>query len=238
MKSSENPSTSNDPVLQLEGIEHQYGTGDAVVHALRGLELTVRPGEVVLVVGPSGGGKTTALLVMGLLLTPRLGTVRIGGQDVGELGERERARLRLRYLGFLFQEYNLLNALTSAENVALPLRYAGVGKDAAMSRARELLSELGLAHRTNHRPSALSGGEKQRVAAARALVARPGLVLADEPTANLDSATGKKVAEQLADAARTQGAAVVIVTHDLRLTDIADRVLHLEDGVLLEKENQ
>ncbi|MBA0046579.1 ABC transporter ATP-binding protein [Mycobacteroides sp. LB1] len=238
MNSSESPSMSNDPVLQLEGIEHQYGTGDAAVRALRGLDLTVKPGEVVLVVGPSGGGKTTALLVMGLLLTPRSGTVRIGGQDVGELDERERARLRLRYLGFLFQEYNLLNALTSAENVALPLRYAGVGKDAAMSRARELLAELGLAHRTNHRPSALSGGEKQRVAAARALVARPGLVLADEPTANLDSATGKKVAEQLADAARTQGAAVVIVTHDLRLTDIADRALHLEDGVLLEKENQ
>ncbi|ANB01001.1 ABC transporter ATP-binding protein [Mycobacteroides chelonae CCUG 47445] len=208
------------------------------MQALRGLDLTVSPGEVVLVVGPSGGGKTTALLVMGLLLTPGSGMVRIGGQDVSELGERERARIRLERLGFLFQEYNLLNALTSAENVALPLRYAGVGKVAAMSRARELLTELGLAHRTEHRPPALSGGEKQRVAAARALVARPGLVLADEPTANLDSATGKKVAEQLADAARTQGAAVVIVTHDLRLTDIADRVLHLEDGVLLEKEDQ
>ncbi|WP_046256119.1 ABC transporter ATP-binding protein [Mycobacteroides chelonae] len=226
------------PVLQLENVEHQYGSGDAAVQALRGLDLTVSPGEVVLVVGPSGGGKTTALLVMGLLLTPGSGMVRIGGQDVSELGERERARIRLERLGFLFQEYNLLNALTSAENVALPLRYAGVGKVAAMSRARELLTELGLAHRTEHRPPALSGGEKQRVAAARALVARPGLVLADEPTANLDSATGKKVAEQLADAARTQGAAVVIVTHDLRLTDIADRVLHLEDGVLLEKEDQ
>ncbi|MGH3726087.1 MAG: ABC transporter ATP-binding protein [Mycobacterium sp.] len=238
MNSCESPSVSDGPVLQLSGIEHQYGSGDAAVLALRGLDLTVSPGEVVLVVGPSGGGKTTALLVMGLLLTPGSGSVRIGGQDVSELSERERARIRLESLGFLFQEYNLLNALTSAENVALPLRYAGVGKESAMSRARELLTELGLAHRTEHRPTALSGGEKQRVAAARALVARPGLVLADEPTANLDSATGKKVAEQLADAARTQGAAVVIVTHDLRLTDIADRVLHLEDGVLLEKEDQ
>lgn len=226
------------PVLQLENVEHRYGSGDAAVRALRGLDLTVRSHEVVLVVGPSGGGKTTALLVMGMLLTPGSGRVRIDGQDVGELGERERARIRLERLGFLFQEYNLLNALTSAENVALPLRYAGVGKDAAMSRARELLGELGLAHRTDHRPPTLSGGEKQRVAAARALVARPGLVLADEPTANLDSATGKKVAEQLAAAARTQGAAVVIVTHDLRLTGIADRVLHLEDGVLLEKEEE
>jgi putative ABC transport system ATP-binding protein len=208
------------------------------VRALRGLDLTVKPHEVVLVVGPSGGGKTTALLVMGLLLTPDSGHIRIDGQNVGELGERERSRIRLERLGFLFQEYNLLNALTSAENVALPLRYAGVKKDAAMTRAREVLTELGLGHRTGHRPPALSGGEKQRVAAARALVARPGLVLADEPTANLDSATGKKVAEQLADAARTQGAAVVIVTHDLRLTGIADRVLHLEDGVLLEKEEK
>ncbi|WP_083336059.1 ABC transporter ATP-binding protein [Mycobacteroides saopaulense] len=230
--------SSMNPVLQLENVEHQYGTGDASVHALRGLDLTVKPHEVVLVVGPSGGGKTTALLVMGLLLTPRSGSVRIDGQDVSELDERERARIRLERLGFLFQEYNLLNALTSTENVALPLRYAGVKKNTAMSRARELLGELGLSHRTDHRPPALSGGEKQRVAAARALVARPGLVLADEPTANLDSATGKKVAEQLADAARTQGAAVVIVTHDLRLTGIADRVLHLEDGVLLEKESQ
>jgi len=237
MNSTDN-NVSQDPVLQLEGIEHQYGSGDAAVRALRGLDLTVNAGEVVLVVGPSGGGKTTALLVMGLLLTPGAGVVRIGGQNVGDLSERERARIRLEKLGFLFQEYNLLNALTSAENVALPLRYAGVSKDDAMSRARQLLSELGLAHRTGHRPPALSGGEKQRVAAARALVARPGLVLADEPTANLDSATGKKVAEQLADAARSQGAAVVIVTHDLRLTDIADRVLHLEDGVLLEKEGQ
>lgn len=237
MNSTDN-NVSQDPVLQLEGIEHQYGTGDAAVRALRGLDLTVNPGEVVLVVGPSGGGKTTALLVMGLLLTPGAGVVKIGGQNVGDLSERERARIRLEKLGFLFQEYNLLNALTSAENVALPLRYAGVSKDVAMSRARHLLTELGLAHRTGHRPPALSGGEKQRVAAARALVARPGLVLADEPTANLDSATGKKVAEQLADAARSQGAAVVIVTHDLRLTDIADRVLHLEDGVLLEKEDQ
>ncbi|AMT73209.1 ABC transporter ATP-binding protein [Mycobacteroides immunogenum] len=237
MNSTDN-NVSQDPVLQLEGIEHQYGSGDAAVRALRGLDLTVNAGEVVLVVGPSGGGKTTALLVMGLLLTPGAGVVRIGGQNVGDLSERERARIRLEKLGFLFQEYNLLNALTSAENVALPLRYAGVSKDDAMSRARRLLTELGLAHRTGHRPPALSGGEKQRVAAARALVARPGLVLADEPTANLDSATGKKVAEQLADAARSQGAAVVIVTHDLRLTDIADRVLHLEDGVLLEKEGQ
>lgn len=227
------PVTHRAPVLELTGVTHRYGSGETGVLALQNVSLSVRSGEVVLVVGPSGGGKTTALLVMGLLLTPDAGTVRIGGDDTGGLCERERARLRLLRLGYLFQDYNLLGALTSAENVALPLRYAGVRKPAALARALELLDALGLADRAGHRPSALSGGEKQRVATARALAMRPEVILADEPTANLDSATGRKVSEQLAAAARAEGAAVVIVTHDSRLDGIADRVLHLEDGRLL-----
>ncbi len=227
------PVTHRAPVLELTGVTHRYGSGETGVLALQNVSLSVRSGEVVLVVGPSGGGKTTALLVMGLLLTPDAGTVRIGGDDAGGLSERERARLRLLRLGYLFQDYNLLGALTAAENVALPLRYAGVRKPAALARALELLDALGLADRAGHRPSALSGGEKQRVATARALAMRPEVILADEPTANLDSATGRKVSEQLAAAARAQGAAVVIVTHDSRLDGIADRVLHLEDGRLL-----
>ena len=221
------------PVLELAGVTHRYGSGDTAVLALQDVSLSVHPGEVVLVVGPSGGGKTTALLVMGLLLTPDAGAVRIGGQDAGALSEGDRARMRLRRLGFLFQDYNLLGALSSAENVALPLRYAGMRTSAALARAGELLDGMGLAHRARHRPSALSGGEKQRVAAARALAMRPQVILADEPTANLDSATGRMVSEQLAAAARSQGAAVVIVTHDSRLGGIADRVLRLEDGRLL-----
>jgi len=227
------PVTHRAPVLELTGVTHRYGSGETGVLALQDVSLSVRSGEVVLVVGPSGGGKTTALLVMGLLLTPDAGTVRIGGDDAGGLSERERARLRLLRLGYLFQDYNLLGALTSAENVALPLRYAGVRKPAALARALKLLDALGLADRAGHRPSALSGGEKQRVATARALAMRPEVILADEPTANLDSATGRKVSEQLAAAARAEGAAVVIVTHDSRLDGIADRVLHLEDGRLL-----
>jgi len=227
------PVTHRAPVLELTGVTHRYGSGETGVLALQNVSLSVRSGEVVLVVGPSGGGKTTALLVMGLLLTPDAGTVRIGGDEAGGLSERERARLRLLRLGYLFQDYNLLGALTSAENVALPLRYAGVRKPAALARALELLDALGLADRAGHRPSALSGGEKQRVATARALAMRPEVILADEPTANLDSATGRKVSEQLAAAARAEGAAVVIVTHDSRLDGIADRVLHLEDGRLL-----
>ena len=222
------------PVLQLTDVTHHYGTGEAAVQALGGITMSVDRGEVVLVVGPSGGGKTTALLVMGLLLTPDSGTVRIGGQDVSTLAERERANLRLLRLGFLFQDYNLLNSLTSVENVAVPLRYAGVRKSAALARATELLDSLGLAHRAGHRPAELSGGEKQRVATARALAMGPEVILADEPTANLDSATGRKVSEQLAAAANAHGAAVVVVTHDSRLDDIADRVFHLEDGRILE----
>jgi ABC-type lipoprotein export system ATPase subunit len=222
------------PVLQLTDVTHHYGAGEAAVQALGGITMSVDRGEVVLVVGPSGGGKTTALLVMGLLLTPDSGTVRIGGDDVSTLAEHERATLRLMRLGFLFQDYNLLNSLTSLENVAVPLRYAGVRKSAALARASELLDSLGLAHRAGHRPGELSGGEKQRVATARALAMGPEVILADEPTANLDSATGRKVSEQLAAAAKAHGAAVVIVTHDSRLDDIADRVFHLEDGRILE----
>jgi putative ABC transport system ATP-binding protein len=222
------------PVLQLTDVSYRYGSGDSAVQALDGITVSVDRGDVVLVSGPSGGGKTTALLVMGLLLSPDSGEVRIGGQDVGSLSERERADLRLRRLGFLFQDYNLLNSLTSAENVAVPLRYAGVRKAAALAKATELLDSLGLAHRAGHRPGELSGGEKQRVATARALAMGPEVILADEPTANLDSVTGRKVSEQLAAAARAHDAAVIIVTHDLRLDDIADRVVHLEDGRILE----
>lgn len=224
---------ASNPVLQLGDINHKYGTGDAAVTALAGITLSVNRGEVILVVGPSGGGKTTALLVMGLLLTPDSGTVHIGGDDVGRLSQRERAELRLFRLGYLFQDYNLLNSLTSAENIAVPLRYSGVRKAAARDRANELLDSLNLGNRADHRPAALSGGEKQRVATARALAMSPDLILADEPTANLDSTTGKKVSEQLAQAARAHDAAVVIVTHDARLDSIADRVVHLEDGRLL-----
>lgn len=221
------------PVLALDGVSHHYGDSRTGVQALRKVTMSVGRGEVVSVVGPSGGGKTTALLVMGLLLTPDTGTVRIGGRDAGALPERERSALRMLRLGYLFQDYNLLHSLTSLENVAVPLRYAGVRKAAALRRAGELLDALGLAGRVGHRPGALSGGEKQRVATARALALGPDLILADEPTANLDSATGRLVIEQLTESARQQQAGVVIVTHDSRLNGFADRVLHLEDGRLL-----
>ena len=220
------------PALDVVGLQHNYGSGPTAVHAVKGLDLTVNAGEVVLVVGPSGGGKTTALLAMGLLLTPTAGSVSVGGVEGTTMGERERATHRLLEIGFVFQQFNLMPALSAVQNVALPLRYAGVRRRPAEERAKALLESFDLGHRLRNRPAELSGGEKQRVAVARAMVAGPRLVLADEPTANLDSKTGHLVAEQMVKAARAEKSGVVIVTHDTRLADAADRVTVLEDGVL------
>ena len=223
-----------DVVLSMTDVRQRYGTETAGVTALDGVSMDVRRGEVTLVVGPSGGGKTTALLVMGLLLRPTSGTVTIAGQAMHDASERDRTRVRLLRLGFVFQHFNLLKALTAVENVAVPARSAGVRKQHATARATRLLSDLGLAERMEHKPSDLSGGEQQRVAVARALSLGPDVVLADEPTANLDSSAGQRVVERFAEAARAQNCAVVIVTHDTRLEPIADRVLALEDGRLVE----
>ncbi|WP_344266112.1 ABC transporter ATP-binding protein [Streptomyces sodiiphilus] len=226
------PPLQDGPALRLEDIEHTYGTGAAAVHALRGTSFAAARGEITVISGPSGGGKSTALLTMGLLLRPTSGTVSVAGEPLHEASEKRRARVRLLRMGFVFQQFNLLAALTAEENVLVPLRYAGVAAEAARDRARDLLRRLGLERRAVHRPADLSGGEKQRVAVARALALGPDIVLADEPTANLDSRAGRQVTEQLAELARAQRSAVVVVTHDTRLAPLADRVLHLEDGRL------
>lgn len=197
------------------------------------VNLRVRPGEIVLIMGPSGSGKTTLLSMAGLLLSPTEGSIRVRGRDVTTLSGSQLSALRLRAIGFVFQAYNLLGALTARENVEIVLNLAGVKGAAARDRATGLLQMLGLGRRLEHRPADLSGGEKQRVAIARALANDPPLILADEPTGNLDSKTGQEVMELLCcGLGREQGRAIVVVSHDHRLRQIADRVLWLEDGRL------
>ncbi|MCB0016454.1 MAG: ABC transporter ATP-binding protein [Anaerolineales bacterium] len=220
-------------ILELHNVSKIYGSGHTAVVATEDVNLQVRPGEIVLIMGPSGSGKTTLLSMAGLLLRPTSGQIILNGQDLSDSSQRQMASLRLHSLGFVFQAYNLLSALSACENVEVVLNMAGMKGARARTRAAELLTMLGLGHRLEHRPADLSGGEKQRVAIARALATDPPLILADEPTGNLDSKTGREVMELLCcGLGRDQGRAIVIVTHDHRLRAIADRVLWLEDGRL------
>jgi putative ABC transport system ATP-binding protein len=198
--------------------------------AVRGVSLAVAPGEIVLIMGPSGSGKTTLLSMMGALLRPTEGSIHLDGAALSELSEGRLPEIRLRHFGFIFQDFNLLSALTVLENVAIVAELAGSKRAAARDRATGLLTDLGLAERLDYLPEKLSGGEKQRVAIARALVNDPTLILADEPTANLDSKIGHEIMRLLRRIAKEQGRSIVIVSHDQRIRDIADRVLWLEDG--------
>jgi putative ABC transport system ATP-binding protein len=209
-----------------------YGSGPGQVAALRGVSATVRPGQLVAVIGPSGCGKSTLLHLLAGLDTPTTGTVLVNGTDLGRLDEDGRTAFRGRHIGVVFQAFHLLDILTAEENVALPLTLAGVSAAAANRKAREALDRVGLGARANHRPADMSGGEQQRVAVARALVADPPLVLADEPTGNLDTENGRTVFEllrSLAGGRRT----VVMVTHDPALATRADRIVRLADGLVV-----
>ena len=217
-------------VLQTHQLTKTYGTGDTAVAAVRDVDLDVAAGEVVLVMGPSGSGKTTLLLMIGAMLRPTSGSIRVDGLDVAAVSERRLPVLRARHFGFVFQDFNLLSSLTVLENVELACNIAGVHGHAAADRARSLLDRLGLGQRLGFRPDQLSGGEKQRVAIARALANDPRVILADEPTANLDSGHGRDIARLLRQLATEDGRSVVIVSHDSRLKEIADRILWLEDG--------
>jgi putative ABC transport system ATP-binding protein len=217
-------------ILQVTDVSKRYGAGATQVVAVRAVSLTVAPGEIVLIMGPSGSGKTTLLSMLGALLKPSEGTIQLNGTVISALSEGRLPEVRLRQFGFIFQDFNLLSALTALENVALVGQLAGMKGGDARRRAAALLEELGLGPRLHFLPEKLSGGEKQRVAIARALINDPALILADEPTANLDSKIGHDIMRLMRRIAREQGRSVVIVSHDQRIKDIADRVLWLEDG--------
>jgi putative ABC transport system ATP-binding protein len=216
--------------LDVRDATKRFGDGDTGVFAVRGVSLAVEPGEIVLIMGPSGSGKTTLLSMMGALLKPTEGSIHLDGTEISALSEGRLPDIRLRQFGFIFQDFNLLAALTVLENVAIVAELAGLGGGAARDKATVLLIELGLGARLDFLPEKLSGGEKQRVAIARALINDPALILADEPTANLDSKIGHEIMRLLRRIAKEQGRSVVIVSHDQRIRDIADRVLWLEDG--------
>ena len=222
----------SDPVLTIRGLERSYVTGAGKLSVLRGVDLDVMPGEIVGLIGPSGSGKSSLLHAAGLLEHPDGGRITVLGRDCTDLKDRDRTRVRLATIGFVYQFHHLLPEFTALDNVALPLMIAGKSRAAARERARVLLGELGLAQRVNHQPAQMSGGEQQRVAVARALANSPRLLLADEPTGNLDPTTSGAVFENLYALARKTGVAAVVATHNLDLARHMDRVFALRDGHL------
>jgi lipoprotein-releasing system ATP-binding protein len=222
----------SEPVLQLRGVRRDYVTGRNVLHVLQGADLDLFPGELVGLIGPSGSGKSSLLHAAGLLERPTAGRVFLGGQDCSDLPDKARSRVRLATLGFVYQFHHLLAELSAEDNIALPLMIGGHGRGEARERARTLLSELGLAERAHHQPAQLSGGEQQRVAIARAMANRPRVILADEPTGNLDPGTSLGVFKSFHDLAREQGSAALIATHNMDLARYMDRVFALKDGHL------
>ncbi|MDI1325247.1 MAG: ABC transporter ATP-binding protein [Brevundimonas sp.] len=225
----------SNPVLSVRGLTRTYESAAGPLTVLRGVDLDVRPGEVVGLIGPSGSGKSSLLHAAGLLERPTSGQILIDGEDVGRLDERARTHIRLAKIGFVYQFHHLLPEFDARDNVALPLRIAGVKQPEARARASEVLTALGLGERLTHQPAQMSGGEQQRVAVARALANRPRLLLADEPTGNLDPATSQTVFEALHRLVKDTGVAALIATHNMELAGHMDRVFALKDGHLEER---
>jgi putative ABC transport system ATP-binding protein len=220
------------PLIELLGATKVYGTGDATVSALRGVDLAIAEGEFLAVMGPSGSGKSTAMNILGCLDTPTGGTYRFKGVDVGGLTRNQRALLRRNYLGFVFQGFNLLNRTSALENVELPLVYRGDPIGIRRAQARQALAAVGLSGREHHTPGELSGGQQQRVAIARAMVTNPAVLLADEPTGNLDSARSKEIMSLLSEINQAKGVTVIMVTHEPDMAAYAKRTIHFLDGLI------
>lgn len=219
------------PLIHLVGIRKVYGAGELAVEALRGVDLVIRRGEHVAVMGPSGSGKSTLMHILGLLDTPSDGSYRLDGDEVSQLSRRRLAALRSREIGFIFQSFNLLPKASLLRNVELPLLYAGVPRSERRERAQASLVKVGLGTRGRHRPNQLSGGQRQRAAIARALVTEPAVIMADEPTGNLDRATGEDIL-RLFDELHAAGQTLIVVTHDAAVAERAERLIELVDGTV------
>jgi putative ABC transport system ATP-binding protein len=223
-------------MIKLEGLKKVFYTDEVETHALAGVDFNVKEGEYIAIAGPSGCGKSTLLSILGLLDTPSDGAYYLNGEPVSNLSGRDRAYVRNRQIGFIFQAFNLIGDLTVRENVELPLTYRNIPKPERQQQVEQALERVGMSHRTKHYPSQLSGGQQQRVAVARAIAGRPLILLADEPTGNLDSKNGEAVMNLL-DELHREGATICMVTHDPRYADHADRAIHLFDGRIVREEN-
>ncbi|MDE2127709.1 MAG: ABC transporter ATP-binding protein [Armatimonadetes bacterium] len=222
--------TSHEYVVRTKGLVKEFTMGDQTLRALNGVDLDIYRGEYISIMGPSGSGKSTLFNAIGGLDKPSEGSVFINDVDMAQLDARELAYLRCHTIGYIFQTFNLITVMTALENVTLPTVFAGMSTDDGVERGIELLNIVGLGHRLHHRPSELSGGQQQRVAIARALANRPSIVLADEPTGNLDLKTGKEIIELLRQLNREQGVTIISATHDLKMVDVSDRIVWIRDG--------
>jgi len=220
------------PVIEVRNVEKIYKMGDVEVPALDGVDIVINRGEFVAIMGPSGSGKSTAMNMVGCLDVPTKGKVFLDGHDISQLGESELAQIRGKKIGFIFQTFNLINSISAIENVELPMIFQGVSKDERMERAKELLSLVDLGDRMEHKPTEMSGGQQQRVAVARALANDPEVILADEPTGNLDSKTGKEIIE-LIGKLNKEGKTIIMVTHDEDIAKHAQRIVRLKDGKIV-----
>jgi putative ABC transport system ATP-binding protein len=229
---------ANGPLIQIQEITKVYQMGEVEVHALRGVTLDIQAGEMVTIMGPSGSGKSTLMNVIGCLDQPTSGTYVLEGQNVDQMKDNQLADIRNLRIGFVFQTFNLLARTTALNNVALPLIYGGKGRRKRLRRAREALESVGLGERLNHTPAELSGGQQQRVAIARALINRPSIILADEPTGNLDSTSGQEIMDMLRTLNQERGITVVVVTHDPVIARQTSRILRLHDGRIVDEEQR